>query len=67
MSKSDCPGFKFVKLAEVFHLIRVVAVEEYLVEAGEGQDFLVAVEFDLYRNDTSAGGRYIHVLKDFAG
>ena len=41
-------GFEFVELAEIFHLVCVVAVEEYLVEAGEAEDFLPAVEFDLY-------------------
>jgi len=47
------PGVEFVELAEVFHLMCVVAVEEYLMEAREAEDFLPTIELDLNRNDTS--------------
>jgi len=61
------PGFEFVELAEVFHLLRVVAVEEYLVETGKAEYFLVTVELDLYRDDASAGWWHFHIVKNLAG
>ena len=55
------------ELVEIFHLVFVVAVEEDLVEAGEAEHFLGAVEFDLERDDASAGGGHIHIRQHRPG
>ena len=64
---SDHLCIEITQLGEIFNLVFVVAVEEYLVEAGEAKDFLIAVEFDLNRYDASAAWRNVHILKDRAG
>ena len=56
----DDLGVEVTELAEVLHLVLVVALED-LVEAGEAEDFLPAVEFHLDRDDASAGGGHVHI------
>ena len=56
-------GFDVEKMAEVTEVVGVVAVEEYLVEAGEGEDFLSAVELDLYGDDAPSGRRDVDVVR----
>jgi hypothetical protein len=42
------------QLAELDKMLFVIAIEKYLVEAGEAQNLLVAVEFHSYGDHASA-------------
>jgi len=60
-------GLEVEELAEVAEAVSVVAVEEYLVEAGEAEDFLAAVEFDFYGDDAATRGGHVDILDDCTG
>ena len=58
--------FEVVQLAEFGEVLFVVAVEEQLMESGEAEDGVAAVELYPYRYNASAGGRDIYVVQDGA-
>ena len=64
---SDNPCLETEQFAEVSQMPLVVAVEEDLVEAGETQDVLVAIELDPYRDDASTSWRDADIIEDGPG
>jgi len=50
----DYLGLEIEQLAELDKMLFVIAIEKYLVEAGEAQNLLVAVEFHSYGDHASA-------------
>ena len=59
---SDHPRFGIKQPAELNEMLFIVTVEEHLVEAGEAEDLLVAIEFYPDGDHASAGGRHADIV-----